>query len=224
MVRFMIILLDREKGAQRVFCTLVSQARTKSQLTSLRSRRHIDSPGREPGVKPKINYKSPVRGERDFCQRKIFSVARSRGLIYCWSVIPGLTPGAIIVLPADAGSMTLLASLEFLLTKCGPTLPFATGFLQKSCIKGARQKIGNRDFLPLPSQISQDNSCMFAKFPDDLPAGTARRRQRFRIGNDDQVREIALTFRQRFPNRHPLSTNGQTITDRRRAAVAVAIN
>ena len=74
---------------------------------SLRSRRHIGSPGRKPGEKLEKYFQSPLGAKEIFhesAQLQV-SVARYAGL-YVWALCnPGLTPGATNMPSADADSL-----------------------------------------------------------------------------------------------------------------------
>jgi len=68
-----------------------------------------------------------------------------------------------------------------------------------------------KDFA-LPLQVRKNYIGATSKLPDDLPASTARRCQRFRISNHREFCEVAFAFRQCFPDRNTFRTDRQSIT------------
>src|SRR5689334_7217790 len=50
-----------------------------------------------------------------------------------------------------------------------------------------------------------------AELPEDLAARAARRRRRFRVGDDGDAREDVMAFRQRLEHRDALGANRQTV-------------
>ena len=93
---------------------------------------------------------------------------------------------------------------------------------QESGIKGAWQKIGDVKLLALAVEVREHNRRASRKLPDDLTTRSAWRRQRLRISNHSERREIAFTFRQCFPDCDSFRANSQTIT--RTLDVAPGVN
>lgn len=93
---------------------------------------------------------------------------------------------------------------------------------QKTRIERAREQIGNVKFFRLSVQICENNGRVARKLPDDLAAGAAGRRQRFRVGNDGKLSKLPFTFRQGFPNRDAFRADSQSIT--RALDVAAGVN
>src|ERR1700683_2137014 len=63
----------------------------------------------------------------------------------------------------------------------------------------------------LAAQVAENYLSVSAKFPDDLPASTARRRQFFGVGNHRYRIETTLAFGDGFEEGHPLGANRQAV-------------
>ena len=57
------------------------------------------------------------------------------------------------------------------------------------------------------SQVCQDNFGIAAKFPEDLPAGAARRREHTGFGDHRDSIKAVLAIGKRFENSHALGTS-----------------
>ncbi len=60
-------------------------------------------------------------------------------------------------------------------------------------------------------QIGEDHFEVTAKFPQDLPACAAGRRELVGVGNDRDAAEFAMTFRERFEHGDALSANREAV-------------
>jgi len=67
-------------------------------------------------------------------------------------------------------------------------------------------------FFALAVEVREHDRRASSKLPDDLAAGTAGRRQRFRVGDNSKFSKLPFTFRQRLPNRNAFRANRQSIT------------
>src|SRR5882724_11342455 len=84
-------------------------------------------------------------------------------------------------------------------------------FLQIGGIKRFRKQLAHGDDFGFALQIREDHRYVAAKFPDQLAAGTARRRKRIRVRHHGDGVEAALSFADRFENGDAFSANGEAV-------------
>jgi len=82
---------------------------------------------------------------------------------------------------------------------------------QKSNVERAREKFLSLKSFGFAVQIRQNYFDVAAKFPDNLPARAARRRQIIGVGDDADSFKFARAFRNGFENRHALGAHRQTV-------------
>ena len=71
----------------------------------------------------------------------------------------------------------------------------------------ARQQRLGRGLERLAAHVRQHDDAARGQLMDDLAAGSAGRRQCFRVSNNGEFSKLSFTFRQRLPNRNPFRTN-----------------
>src|SRR3984893_13658720 len=84
-------------------------------------------------------------------------------------------------------------------------------FLQKRLVKWFWEKSRHPMHLEFPFQVGEDNLRVAAKFPDNLPASSARRRERISVGHDGHGVEPALAFGDCLENRDALGAQRQAV-------------
>src|ERR1043166_2559985 len=84
-------------------------------------------------------------------------------------------------------------------------------FLKKACVKWVRQQRLQPMRGLLGREIGEDDFEIAAKFPQDLPARTAWRGERGRVGDDRDGREDAMAFRDRLEHRDAFRADRQAV-------------
>jgi hypothetical protein len=98
-------------------------------------------------------------------------------------------------------------------------VPFAVGRelndvqqLQIGRIEWFREQIAHLKGLGFALQIRENYRDIAAEFPDDLPAGTARRREGIRVGHDGDGVEPAFALADCFEDRSAFGADRQAVT------------
>src|SRR5437867_6776921 len=129
-----------------------------------------------------------------------------------WSIITTTSPSRAIV-----GSISI-DCIEFV-----PELGVGRGLravprgtvrsrpLQQARVERKRQEILLAMTSGFFAQIGEHDLEIAAEFPQDLPTRAARRRGRFRIGDDGDAGEGAMPLGERFEHRDSLGADGQPV-------------
>src|SRR5262245_64724242 len=77
-----------------------------------------------------------------------------------------------------------------------------------------RQKFAASESLVLTVQVGENYRHIAAEFPNDLPAGAARRCQVLCVRHYYDAGKMLVPVGNRFPNGHALGTDGQSVAGR----------
>ena len=84
-------------------------------------------------------------------------------------------------------------------------------FAQESSIERQRQQILQTITSRRALEVAKNHFQVAAEFPEDLPAGAARRRRRLGVGDDGDAREVPMPFGDRLEYCDALGTDRQAI-------------